>query len=197
MLSNICYKINYKSIYKIFFFSSLIILNTCIVVFAQDNDYWLQAKSGNTKIFSIIFNDSENGSAESVDGENFTTTDAGKTWLLTDFSSIGQKNHSQILWKADIFCSIMKTTDGGVTWFAYDQEKQKHFCGVYFNDENTGYKIASDFLNKVIERVIYYTKKDELDQLVNHPQKCAEYYRNAEEGWALGWCIKNFGKTNK
>jgi hypothetical protein len=88
----------------------------------------------------------------------------------------------------------MKTTDGGISWYPYDEEKQEHFCGVYLKDENTGYKVASEFLNKVTMEINYYYLTNKLDSILDHPQQCTEYYKSPDEGWALGWCIRNFNK---
>lgn len=175
----------------------LMILFSSFKDFAQNDDYWVNAQSGSIRIFTIYFSDKQNGKAESAEGEIFITTDAGKTWLQKELTSFRQKHSNQIFWEADIYCSIMKTTDGGNTWISYDEGKQQHFCGVYLKDENSGYKIANDFLNKVTEKVSEYSKEGNIDELINQPQKCTEYYRNADEGWAVGWCLKNFLINNK
>jgi len=176
-------------------FSLILTIVNLLPTTAQDNDYWANAPTGKTKIFSISFIDSENGLAKSADGDVLATTDAGKSWAEKEgFTPVNGESTSQILWQADIYCSIMRTTDGGETWFPYDEGKQQHFCGVYLKDENTGYKVASDFLNKVTHEIIAYSEDNNLDSLIDHPQKCTEYYRNAEEGWSLGWCIKNYNK---
>ena len=114
--------------------------------------------------------------------------------MVSDVSMTSINSSSEFYWQADIFCSVMQTTDGGNTWIPYEQGKQEHFCGVYLKDENTGYDIAGDFLSKVTEKIKTCSEKNELDLLINNPQKCTEYYRNAEEGWALGWCVKNYRK---
>ena len=162
---------------------------------AQDKDYWANAVSGKIKIFTISFIDDVNGLAKSGEGDLLATTDGGRTWNNNkDFRYVSEKPSTQILWKADIYCSVMKTTDGGNTWFPYEDGKQEHFCGVYLKDANTGYKVANDFLNKVTNEIIACYEKDKLDSLVDHPQQCTEYYSNPDEGWALGWCVKNLIK---
>ena len=70
----------------------------------------------------------------------------------------------------------------------------EHFCGVYLKDKNSGYSIASDFLNKVTAKILANSKNNELDLIIDHPQQCTEYYRSADEGWALGWCVKDLKK---
>jgi hypothetical protein len=177
-------------------FSSLLVLIAVISVLAQEKDYWANALAGKTKIFTISFMDEQNGIAKSAEEDTLTTTDGGKSWIVYKqmiFDS--DKVTSQFLWKADVYCSIMKTTDGGNTWSPYEEEKQEHFCGVYLKDVNTGYKVASDFLNKVTYEIITCSENNNLDSLVNHPRKCTEYYRNADEGWTLGWCVKDFSQN--
>jgi hypothetical protein len=104
-------------------------------------------------------------------------------------------NNEKLYWKADVYCSVMQSTDGGETWVQYDKDRQEHFCGVYHEDENTGHDIASQFLNKVSTKVFLCLKNNEINSLIDHPQHCTEYYRSPTEGWALGWCIRNFNNT--
>ncbi len=171
---------------------ALIILSSTL---AQDNDYWANAPSGKTKIFAISFTDEQNGRAISAEGDVLATSDGGKNWAVEkEVYVVSIKDSNPILWKADIYCSIMQTTDGGNTWFPYEEGKQEHFCGVYLKDSNTGYKVASDFLNKVTNEINIYSKNNKLDALIDHPHQCTEYYKSADEGWALGWCVKNFNK---
>jgi len=164
---------------------------------AQDNDYWANAPTGKTKIFTISFIDNQNGVVKSAEGEVLATTDGGRSWAPDkEIIFVSEKSSPQILWKADVYCLILKTTDGGNTWLPYEEEKQEHFCGVYLKDSNTGYKVASEFLNKVTNEITNHYENDNLDSLVDHPHKCTEYYRSAEEGWTLGWCIKDFYQKN-
>ncbi|MBK9097722.1 MAG: hypothetical protein IPM14_06245 [bacterium] len=172
-----------------------IILFAAISLIPQENAYWKNAAVGKSKIFSISFIDKQIGVANSADGEVLVTSDGGLNWKAESVASSGiQSNRAEIYWKADVFCAIMKTTDGGNSWIPYDDGKQEHFCGVYLKDENTGYKVASEFLNKVTMEVNYYYMTDKLDSLLNHPHQCTEYYKNPKEGWALGWCVSNFNK---
>ena len=162
---------------------------------AQDNEYWSNAPSGKTKIFTISFADEQNGTAISAEGDVLETNDGGKSWAFEkEVSVVSIKDTDPILWKADIYCSIMQTTDGGNTWFPYEQGKQEHFCGVYLKDANTGYRVACDFLNKVTNEIVSYSENNMLDSLIDHPHQCTEYYKSADEGWALGWCVKNLIK---
>lgn len=174
---------------------TLIVLFTAISLIPQENDYWKNAPIGKTKIYTLSFTNKQIGVANSADGEVLVTSDGGLNWKAESVTSSGiQSNSSEIYWKADIYCAIMKTTDGGNSWISYEDGKQEHFCGVYLKDENTGYKVASEFLNKVTMEVNYYYMTDKLDSLLNHPHQCTEYFKNPEEGWALGWCVKNFNK---
>jgi len=150
---------------------------------AQDNGYWSNAPSGKTKIFTISFTNEQNGRAISAEGDVLATSDGGKNWAVEKkFSVVSIKDTDPILWKADICCSIMQTTDGGNTWFSYEQGEQEHFCGVYLKDPNTGYRVASDFLNKVTNEIISYSENNKLDSLIDHPHQCTEYYKSADEG---------------
>jgi len=161
------------SIGKIAYLLIIITILSFISSTAQDKDSWTNAVSGTTKIFTISFIDDVNGLAKSGEGDVLTTTDGGNTWEADKhFTFASGKLSTQILWKADIYCSIMKTTDGGNTWFPYEDGKQEHFCGVYLRDANTGYKVANDFLNKVTNEIIACYEKDKLDSLVDHPRQC-------------------------
>ena len=181
---------------KTMLLSAVLVLFVLIATPAQDSNYWVNAPAGKTKIFTISFMDEQNGVAKSSEGDVLSTTDGGKSWAVNkEITFVSENVTSQILWKADVYCSIMKTTDGGNTWFPYEEGKQEHFCGVYLKDVNTGYRVASNFLNKVTIEIITYSENHNLESLVNHPRKCTEYYRNADEGWALGWCIKDFNQS--
>ena len=176
-------------------FSIVFILVYSVLCLAQDLDYWSHAPAGKTKIFTISFVDGQNGLATSEAGDLLSTKDGGKNW--NEGSGVvysNEKFKSGNLWKADIYCSIMKTTDGGNTWVPYEDGKQEHFCCVYLKDENTGYKVASEFLSKVTDKINSYIIDNKIDSLIDHPHQCTEYYKNAEEGWALGWCVRNFNK---
>jgi hypothetical protein len=174
-------------------FSIIFIITYSVLCLAQDQSYWENAPVGKSKIFTISFTDKENGLAQTADGIVLLTEDGGKSWTEKPaaISSDGNSN-SEMLWKADIYCAIMKTTDGGNSWTPYEDGKQEHFCGVYLKDENTSYKVASEFLYKVTVEINYCFINNKLDSLIDQPKQCTEYYRNPEEGWALGWCVRNF-----
>jgi hypothetical protein len=176
-------------------FSIVFILVYSVLSLAQDLEYWSHAPVGKTKIFTISFIDKQNGLATSEAGELLATKDGGKNWTEgTGEVYTDGKFNPGFIWKADIYCSVMKTTDGGNTWIAYEDGKQEHFCCVYLKDQNTGYKVASEFLSKVTSKVNSYLNDNKIDSLTDHPHQCTEYYKNADEGWALGWCVRNFNK---
>ena len=185
----------YGSLRQILPVCLLIVLVTDISLIPQENDYWKNAPIGKTKIYTISFTDKQIGTANSANGEVLATSDGGINWNAeSSAASSVVTPSSEIYWKADIYCAIMKTTDGGKSWIPYEGGKQEHFCTVYLKDENTGYKIASEFLNKVTMEINYYYMTDKLDSLLDHPHQCTEYYKSVDEGWALGWCVRNFNK---
>lgn len=177
----------------------IVIFVSCLT-FAQQSDYWKNAPTNGIKIYSICFPDQQNGFAISSDSTKFITNDAGNNWVVDPDSAykacISEKSP---IWSADIYCSVMYTTDGGLNWNAYVKEAQEHFCGVYFKDQNSGYKIASEFLGKVSLSVNTSLAKNEFAKLISEPQMCAEYFTNEAEGWAAGWCLHNLKilKNNK
>lgn len=176
-------------------FSIVFIFIYSMLCLAQDQDYWSNAPVGKTKIFTISFVNEQNGVATSEAGDLLFTKDGGKNWTEGTGEAYADGNYNPgILWRADIYCSIMKTTDIGNTWIPYTDGKQEHFCCVYLKDQNTGYKVASEFLSKVTAEVNAYIIDNKIDSLIDHPHQCTEYYKNAEEGWALGWCVRNFNK---
>lgn len=176
-------------------FSIIFLITYSFLCLAQDQSYWDEAPVGKTKIFTISLIDNQNGIAKTADGIVLSTEDGGKNWSEKPAAiSKNQNSDAAKLWEVDIYCAIMKTTDSGNTWIQYEEGKQEHFCGVYLKDENTGYKVASEFLQKVTMEINYYFVNNKLDSLIDHPQQCTEYYRSPDEGWALGWCVRNFYK---
>jgi hypothetical protein len=164
---------------------------------AQDDPYWMNAPVNGIKIFTISFTDNQNGKAVSVNGELLITEDGGNSWKLkNNVVQAGLVNDSPFIWKADINCSVMLSSDSGSTWNPYEKEKQDHFCYVYLKDENSGYKVVAEFLSKASKIIIENYNNNEIELLTDHPQQCTEYFVNAAEGWALGWCLKNFVKKN-
>lgn len=162
--------------------------------FTQSISYWKNAPTTGTKIYSIEFLDEDNGMAETKLGEVLLTTDGGKNWFVNSnpYRSI---NNSQYMWKADIYCSVMNTTDGGLTWNPYTKEMQSHFCQVYFRNENTAWQSAQEFLQKVTNTIQLFAERNDLKSLYDKSTQCTEYYTDINNGWALGWCVKNY-KTN-
>jgi len=178
---------------KKIFLSFIITFSVSVNVIPQDISYWVNASPGEIKIFSVSFTNDMNGKAVSAEGDVLITSDGGTNWKINPkYSAKSIKNAEEYIWTADIYCSVMQTTDAGITWFPYDKAKQEHFCGVYLKDRNSGYNIANDFLNKVTTKIFNCSKNNEIDLLIDHPQQCTEYYLNGREGWSLGWCVKNF-----
>lgn len=163
-------------------------------VFMQSKPYWENAPTTGTKIYSIEFIDDNNGCAKSKLGEILITTNGGRNWTV-DSNPNKLINNSQYLWSADIYCSVMNTIDGGLTWSTYTEEMQDHFCQVYFRNENTGWQTAEEFLQKVTGTIQSLIDKNDLESLHNKSTQCTEYYTDMNHGWALGWCVKNY-KTN-
>jgi len=172
----------------------LILLLFPVIIFTQSKSYWNDAPSTGTKIYSIEFTDEDNGWVKAQLGEVLITTDGGKHWIVNSnpFKLI---NDSQFKWSAEIYCSVMNTTDGGNTWSQYKDELQEHFCQVYFKNENTGWQTAEEFLYKVTSTIKSFINENDLESLYNTSTQCTEYYTDMNNGWALGWCIKNY-KSN-
>ena len=160
---------------------------------SQVNDYWKNAPVEGSRIYLIYFTTEQNGFAVSTKNELFVSTDKGNVWNLKETNKkISKTPDDNFLWSAEIYCSAMQTKDGGNSWNPYSDEMQEHFCRVYLNDPNVDYKTASEFLNSVTSKILSHILNKEIDSLANKPQQCAEYYTNENEGWALGWCLRNF-----
>ena len=172
---------------KMMILISFLFLNT----FSQDNYYWKNAPIEGSKIYTIKFLDNQSGIAISESGKILLTSDNGENWYL-DPETQNFEDTENYLWGAEIYCSVMNTNDGGTTWHPYAQKQQEHFCNVYFNDKNTGWKVAEEFLSKVANVINKYVQNDNVKLLIDKPNKCTEYYTDINTGWALGWCIRNF-----
>jgi hypothetical protein len=172
----------------------LISLFLAFMSYSQNNSYWDNAPTIGTKIYSIEFIDTDNGWAKSKLGEVLKTIDGGAHWIVNlnpdEFASTDLP-----LWTAEIYCSVMNTTDGGITWSQYTDELQDHFCQVYFKNENTGWKTSEEFLHKVVSTINSFINKNDLETLYTKASQCTEYYTDMNSGWALGWCVKNY-KSN-
>lgn len=161
------------------------------LLFDQNKNYWANAPLSGDKIYTIFFVDKINGFAISSEKQVFNSFDSGFSWKL-NYDQVINVDTENIYWSAEIYCSVMKSTDGGETWFPYIGDKQDHFCKVYLKDPNVDYKSASEFLSKISKTVNEKISIDHINNILNHPQQCTEYFSNESEGWALGWCIKNF-----
>ncbi len=159
----------------------------------QVKDYWKDAPVEGTRIYSVVFTSEQNGFAVSLNDELFITTDAGFRWTIREKNIDAVSTESnEFLWSAEIFCSAMQTIDGGTSWIPYSEGAQEHFCRVYLKDPNVDYKTASEFLNVVSSEILTAITHKHITSLINRPKQCTEYYSNEKEGWAVGWCLKNF-----
>lgn len=176
---------------KILIKMTILLFFLSLFVICQNQFYWKDAPTTGTKIYSIKFFDSNIGVAESQLQETLKTNDSGKSWLpvARTENEIAPNNY---LWSAEIYCSVLMTSDGGSSWIPYLKELQEHFCMVYFKDNNTGWKVAEEFLNKVVNTINTYVENDDIELLVDQPHQCTEYYTNVDSGWALGWCLRDF-----
>ncbi|MBT8380480.1 MAG: hypothetical protein KJN64_14770 [Ignavibacteria bacterium] len=147
-----------------------------------------QFPSNGVKIYTLNFADSNNGWAESYLGNVLNTSDGGNTWKECTEGIIEEEVRT---WSADIFCAIFISTDEGNTWIEYSKKEQEHFCQVYFKDENTGWRVAEEFLASVTDTINSALKKGEHDSKAGVVFKCREYYTDKNEGWTLGWCYRN------
>ena len=172
----------------------MILLFLMSISYAQSKPYWNNAPTTGTKIYSLEFIDADNGWAKSKLGEVLITTDGGKRWTV-DSNPDEVSSIDPHLWSAEIYCSVMNTTDGGITWNQYTEEMQDHFCQVYFKNENTGWKTSEEFLHKVVSTIKSFINKNGTETLSKKAYQCTEYYTDMNSGWALGWCVKNY-KTN-
>jgi len=183
---------------KIILFALSISIMHSFFTCSQNNPYWENAPTKGFKIYSISFSDSENGWAVSKLGEVLHSNDGGNHWEIVANSS-DSVFADQILWCADIYCSVMTTTNGGSSWQPYADKEQEHFCLVYFKNNNTGWQTAEEFLNKVVVTVNTFIERNDKESLIEKAYQCTEYYTDIYSGWALGWCIKNFqyNKSNR
>ena len=156
-------------------------------------DYWDDADVNGAKIYSIYFDNDNNGFARSEGNESFISTDSGKSWRLIEAV---KQNIANIKFRTDIYCSVMNTFDGGKTWTPYHNIKPGHTCFVYLKDPNTGYLSAYEFLSRVSNSIFKCYRQGNLSLLTDHPSQCTEYYSNRDTGWAVGWCLKEFKVNN-
>jgi hypothetical protein len=176
--------------------SIFIVFSIFSTKFSQNLQIAGEYPSQGVKIYSLMFIDSNNGWAKSFLGITLKTTDGGKTWVVVNqykeaaTKTATQKDVSSI-WSADIFCSVAMSNDGGITWNDYPKKQEEHFCQVYFKDENTGWKVAEEFLNGVTDTIKKAVQTGEYESKSGFVHKCREYYTNMDEGWTLGWCYKN------
>jgi len=179
-------------------FFSLILYSSNV---AQKGDIGEETVSHGIKIYSISFINSNNGLANSYFGDVLITTNGGKNWkVLTGIElermKITTPMDANNSWSVDIYCDVMQSIDGGENWTRYPKKKEEHFCAVYFKDENTGWKVAEEFLQKVVSTIATSIRDNNWEQIINVPYKCREYYTDMNTGWSLGWCFNNLVRHN-
>lgn len=160
--------------------------------YPQETSYWKNAPTDGLKVYSIYLLNHQNVLAVSGTNEIFSSTDEGTSWQYEGNMGSEAADSSNIQWSADIYCAALQTSDGGVSWSPYTKEKQEHFCLIFLKDPNVGYQTAYEFLHKVTSKILNKIQNEDIISLIGKPQQCTEYYFNQEEGWALGWCLKNF-----
>lgn len=163
---------------------------------AQEGDFKNLSTAQGKRIYTIKFIDSNNGWAESVFGDILITTNGGNAWRvktraeLEKIKTISQRGNKNG-WSANIYCEVMQSKDGGESWRPYTKKQEEHFCAVYFKDENTGLKVAEEFLQKVVTTIATSLRDNNWEQKIGVPYKCREYYTDMNTGWAVGWCFNN------
>jgi len=186
-----------KTLTALLFFS--FILHSSNV--AQQGNIGKETVSQGIKIYSIIFFDTNNGLADSYFGDILITTNGGRNWEVkidaeVDKMKAVSKAETNIIWSADIYCDVMRSTDGGENWTPYPKKQEEHFCAVYFKDENTGWKVAEEFLQKVVSTLTTKLSKNNWEQEMGVSQRCREYYTDMNTGWWVGWCYNNLVTNN-
>ena len=131
-----------KTILKVF----LTFISISFTVTPQHYDYWKNAPAGGSKIYSIFFTDQQNGYAVSTDSEIFITTDSGAAWnLSTAENDIVKSNVNEKFWSAEIYCSVMQTTDGGMNWLPYSKENKIIFVEFILRIQMLSIKLLLSF----------------------------------------------------
>lgn len=157
----------------------------------QDKNYWTLAPKDGLKIYTIYFT-TDSCYAYSYNNDLFLSTDQGSRWLPVKAYQINDIRSDKFICSGNIHCSAMKTTNGGINWIPCSPGMQEHFCCVYLKDPNSGYQPAIEFLQTVSRKVMDCIHSKETGELTNNPHQCTEYYSNQDEGWAVGWCLKDF-----
>ncbi len=174
----------------------LLLITSSPSIEAQEGDIGKEPVSQGIKIYSISFFSSINGLADSFFGDVLITTNGGKNWEVRTGTEVEKlkaiiQTGTNIVWSADIYCEVMQSTDGGENWTPYPKKKEEHFCAVYFKDKNTGWKVAEEFLQKVVSTITTYLGNENWEEEIGVPQKCREYYTDMNTGWWVGWCYNN------
>jgi len=178
-------------------FYYLMVLVSCVLltlVNKPDDNYWKDAGRDGSKLYNIYFTDQ---AAYAVSNNNilFISNDNGGTWKRTDMKEKSNINSQDFIWSASVYCSSLKTTDGGKSWFRCSSESQDQFCRVFLKDPNTGFQPAEEFLNTVCKKIFTCLLNGETD-ILNQPMQYTEYYSSKDEGWAPGWYISDLMTFN-
>ena len=181
-----------KTVTALLFFSFILYSSNV----AQQGNIGKETVSQGIKIYAITFFNSNNGLADSFFGDVLITTNGGRNWVVRTGAEVDKmkavsKAETNIIWSADIYCNVMRSTDGGENWAPYPKKQEEHFCAVYFKDENTGWKVAEEFLQKVVSTITTYLSNENWEKEIDVPQKCREYYTDMNTGWWVGWCYNN------
>ncbi len=163
---------------------------------AQEGNIDSETVSQGIKIYSISFFDSNNGLADSYFGDILITTNGGRNWKVKTGAEVDKlkaisQTVTENMWSTDIYCDVMQSTDGGESWIPYPKKQEEHFCAVYFRDKNTGWKVAEEFLQKVVGTITTYLSNENWEEEMGVAQKCREYYTDMNTGWWVGWCYNN------
>ena len=180
-----------KTVTALLFFSFILYSSNV----AQQGNIGKETVSQGIKIYSITFFNSNNGLADSFFGDVLITTNGGKNWKVITGMELEKMKATPMdtdnSWSVDIYCDVMQSIDGGENWTRYPKKKEEHFCAVYFKDENTGWKVAEEFLQKVVSTITTYLSNENWEKEIDVPQKCREYYTDMNTGWWVGWCYNN------
>ena len=177
---------------KKLFKASIIPLLLFINIPAQDYEYWNNAPLGEQKIYLICFASNNHGFAVSEDQYYFDLKDSTENYVINYWGNTKPKiNDTDISWSAEIYLSVMHTTDAGINWAPYQNKSQNQFFSVYLKNELTQYDVGKEFLASVISKILEQEKTNQIEQLINHPIEYSEFYSSENEGWAVGWYVKN------
>jgi len=151
---------------------------------------WVEKYSGNKELYSITFQNSNNGHAAGQDGVVLYTTNGGENWNagVNNFGLRLAKTRAAgavgfaIGWKGN----VLKSLDGGQTWNpvgAATYTRHGENRGIWFLNENNGFLCGSFGLRKTTDGGVSWTDVDPPAQnaLLN-----AVKFNDASNGLAVG-----------